>query len=97
MVAETQMKVWLVGISDFESSVVRHVCISKTTAENRWEEIRQELIRKAKENLDCERSNKCEGGVQIQERILRNLSEVNPELMENYPEEEPFIREMETE
>jgi|WetSurMetagenome_2_1015567.scaffolds.fasta_scaffold292257_1 hypothetical protein len=91
------MKVWLVGISDGESSNVEHVCVSKTTAEKFWEDIRQDLIRNAKEMLEYERKNKCESGVQIQERILKNLSEVNPELMNNYPQEEPFVREMETE
>ena len=91
------MKVYLVGTSDAESSHVEHVCISKVTAEKFWEEIRQGLIHEAKKMLDIERANGCGGGVQIYERILKNLSEVNPELMENYPHEEPFIREMETE
>ena len=91
------MKVYLVGTRDAESNHVEHVCISKTTAEKRWEKIRQELIFKAKEMLEYERANKCEGGVQIQERILKNLSEPTPDLMDNYPQEEPFIREMETE
>ena len=91
------MKVYLVGIYNAESERVEHICISKITAEKFWEEIRQGLIFKAKEMLEYDRANKCEGGVQVQERILKNLSEVNPELMENYPQEEPFIREMETE
>ena len=91
------MKVYLVGTSDAASESVEHVCISKITAEKFWEEIRQELIQEAKKMLEYERANKCEGGAQIQERILKNLSEVNPDLMENYPHDEPFIREMETE
>ena len=97
VVAEEKVKVYLVGTRDAESNHVEYVCISKITAEKRWEEIRQELIFKAKEMLEIERADKCEGGVQIQERILLNLSEPNPELMNNYPQDEPFIREMETE
>jgi len=91
------MKVYLVGQRDYDGSDIHHVCISKTTAEKRWEEIRQELIHKTRKMLEEERINKSESGMQIYERSLKNLSEPTPELMDNYPQEEPFIREMETE
>jgi hypothetical protein len=84
------MKVYLVGISDCEFTNTRYVCLSKKTALIRWEEIRQELIERNIEiwkNFDNV----------MYERINKNLQETNPEKMDNYPQEEPFIQEMETE
>ena len=94
---DEKMKVYLVGTRDAESNRVEYLCISKITAEKRWEEIRQELIRDAKKMLEYERANTCEGGAQIYERILKNLSETDPALMENYPQDEPYINEMDAE
>ena len=87
---EDRMKVYLVGASDCEFTNTQHVCLSKETALKRWEEIRQELIERNIEvwkNFD----NK------MYERINKNLQETDPDKMDNYPHEEPFIREMETE
>lgn len=84
------MKVYLVGSSDCEATNTRHVCLSKETALKRWEEIRQELIERNKivwENFDNE----------MYACINKNLQETDPEKMDNYPQEQPFIREMETE
>jgi hypothetical protein len=84
------MKVYLVGISNFESTDTRHVCLSRETALKRWEEIRQELIIRNQELW--ERHDHP-----IYARINKNLQETDPEKMDNYPQEEPFIQEMETE
>jgi len=91
------VKVYLVGTKDVESRSVEYVCSSRETSFRKWENLRQELILAAKHLLERERKEKCESGVQMQERILKNLSEPNPELMDNYPQEEPYIREMEVE
>jgi hypothetical protein len=95
VVAEKKMKVWLVGDCGVDYHSVKHVCISKTTALKRWEEIRQELIKNALESMEYCKKNGY--GTETNERILLNLSEPNPELMNNYPQDEPFIQEMETE
>lgn len=84
------MKVYLVGSCDCEFTDTRYVCLSKETALKHWEEIRQELIERNIEtwkNFDNV----------MYERINKNLKETNPEKMDNYPHEEPFIYEMETE
>jgi hypothetical protein len=84
------MKVYLVGSLDCEATNTRRVCLSKETALKRWEEIRQELIERNKivwENFDNE----------MYARINKNLQETDPKKMDNYPQEEPFIHEMETE
>jgi hypothetical protein len=84
------VKVWLVGILNVELTETRYVCFSKETALKRWEEIRQELIERNKEVW--ERHDH-----EMYARQNRNLQQINPILMDNYPYEEPFIREMETE
>ena len=85
------MKVHLVGSRDSEFTDTRYVCLSKETALKRWEEIRQELIQRANKML------KEYPGDEMELRILKNLSETDPEKMDNYPQERPFISEMETE
>jgi hypothetical protein len=85
------MKVYLVGSHDCEFTNTRYTCFSKETAFKRWEEIRQELIKDKKELLEACPNDKTTI------RILKNLQETDPEKMDNYPHEEPFIHEMETE
>jgi hypothetical protein len=36
------MKVYLVGIYDVDSSIIRYACLSKETANRRWEELRKD-------------------------------------------------------
>jgi len=85
------MKVYLVGSNDCEFTITQYVCLLKETALKRWEEIRQELIERASDILEKYPEDETEL------KILKNLSETNPEKMNNYPQEEPFIQEMETE
>ncbi|MDD4437649.1 MAG: hypothetical protein PHS04_06415 [Tissierellia bacterium] len=85
------MKVYLVGSEDCEMTSIRYICLSKKTALNRWEEIKQELIERANDILELYPNDETEL------RILKNLQETDPKKMDNYPQEQPFIREMETE
>ena len=85
------MKIYLVGSSDCESTNTRYACLTKATALKRWEEIRQELI------CDNDRSMKRYPDLDMYKEIQKNLQETDPEKMDNYPQEEPFISEMETE
>lgn len=100
------MKVWLVGTNDVESTCVQHVCLSEKTALKRWNELRQELIDVCRSQIDTMRdpNYKCRLGysgdsraIELYEREIKNLSETDPKKLENYPHEEPFISEMETE
>ena len=84
------MRVYLVGSSDVESCDIRYVCLSKETALKRWEQIRQELIER---NIEVWKGYDNE----MYARIDKNLQETDPEKMDNWPHEEPFIQEMETE
>ena len=85
------MKIYLVGSNDCESTNTRYACLTKATALKRWEEIRQELI------CDNDRSMKRYPDLDMYKEIQKNLQETDPEKMDNYPQEEPFINEMETE
>lgn len=84
------MKVYLVGSHDCEMTSIRYICLSKETALKRWEEIRQELIVRNRELW--ERHDYA-----MYARQHKNLQETDPEKMDNYPQDEPFIHEMETE
>ena len=84
------MKIYLVGISDCESTTTLRVCLSKETALKRWEEIRQELIVRNKELWELHDHA-------MYARQHKNLQETDPDKMNNYPQDEPFIHEMETE
>jgi len=84
------MKVYLVGSKDVEFTDTRYVCLSKETALKRWEEIRQELIER---NIEVWKDYDNE----MYARIDKNLQETDPEKMNNWPQERPFIIEMETE
>lgn len=88
------MKVWIVGISDCEDTMIYHVCLSKKTALVRWDERRLEII-EAIEDMIKRHENKSE--CKMYKRMLKNLAETDPEKMDNFPHEEPFIKEMETE
>lgn len=85
------MKVYLVGSSDCEFTNTRYACLSKETAMKRWDEIRKDLIA---ENDACIETYTTDV---MYNRIGKNLSETDPEKMDNYPHEEPFIQEMDTE
>jgi hypothetical protein len=90
------MKVWLVGSNDVEMTYIQHVCLSEKTALRRWEEVRQALIKECQDSIEW--SHKNNGlSLEMYERMLENLSNTNPKTMDNYPQNEPFIDEMEAE
>jgi hypothetical protein len=85
------MKVYLVGRNDVEFTETEYVCLSKESALKRWEEIRQDLIEQNKRLLEAYPDDKTSL------KISKNLRETDPNKMNNYPQMEPFISEMETE
>lgn len=91
------MKIWLVGISDCELTDIRYACLSKTTALKRWEELRLELIDYCKEQIEHFKINHPSSLDDMYERMITNLAETDPLKLDNYPQNEPFIREMKCE
>jgi len=92
-------RVWIVGISDAESNVIRYVCSSKEKALKRWDELRKELIDELKTHIIlCEREKQYSDNYKkIMDRCLTNLQIMDPGKLNNYPQEEPYICEMELE
>jgi len=91
------MKVWLVGTCDVETTNVEHVCLSEKTALKRWDEIRRSLVDGCQRHIDYINENENTIGTTSYEREIIRLSETDPKKLDNYPREEPFITEMETE
>ena len=85
------MKIYLVGRNDVEFTNIEYVCLSKESALKRWEEIRQDLIENNKKLLESYPDDITSL------KICEKLKETDPDKMDNYPQMEPFINEMETE
>ena len=46
------MKVWLVGICGYDSTITKHVCLSYNSAVKQWNEVRDELIKGCEEMVE---------------------------------------------
>ena len=86
-------EVWLVGHHGPEHNTVLHVCGKRETAEQRFEELRLELLNRAKESLKLSKGNEW-GSEDMYERIIENLSEKDPEKIDNFPQNTPYIEKM---
>jgi len=85
------MKIYIIGICDCEGSRNEYTCVTKELALKRWNEIRLRLIKENNELWkDCESK-------ELGEEINKNLSETDPTKLNNYPQEQPFIQEIELE
>jgi hypothetical protein len=93
------MNVWIVGICNAETSVPEHICQSKETALKRWDETRLEIIKDCEEDLASYNAYKGsnKSTINIYERMLKNLQETDPDKMDNFPQDEPYMMEMELE
>lgn len=82
--------VYLVGEHGAEHNMVLSIHRTHGGALRVWEAHRLELLKKANEWLVA-----SETGRVMHARIVRNLSCENPEKMDNYPHETPYIEEYE--
>lgn len=89
--------VWLVGITNAEEWDVQYVCSTKEKALKRWDEVRKSIIRQYSGFLDHEEKYIPDSFLRIVQRCLINLKETDPEKMDNYPQDQPHIVEMEVE
>jgi hypothetical protein len=48
-------KVWIVGIGSVDGFDHKYTCLSEETANRRWEEVKQEMIKELKERIEQER------------------------------------------
>jgi len=93
------MKIWIVGICNAETAVPEYACISKETALKRWEQIRLEIIKDCKEEYESYKAYRKQEPLasNLYERMLKNLEETDPDKMDNFPQDEPYIMEMDLE
>lgn len=85
-------KVYVVGTHDCQSTWVGSVFTSKRRALVRWNEYRNELIRDTQQEFLGLFEAKLPNVIQA--KCLRNLSNTDPKTMDNFPYEQPYIKEM---
>jgi len=90
------MKVYIVGDDGPEHNNVISIHKTYNGALKGWNERRLELLKDAISSL---RRTKREGKhwCEMYERMVKNLSCKDPEKIDNYPHETPYIRQMEIE
>jgi hypothetical protein len=60
-----------------------------------FQELRLDLLNGAKSSLEYWKERREEESNAMYERMIKNLSEEDPEKIDNYPHETPYIREIE--
>ncbi len=86
------MNVYVVGHDGPEHNEIRSIHESSEGALNAWNKLRLELLKQAKSFLERETKSK-----DMWERMVENLSVEDPEKIDNYPHETPYIRVYEVE
>jgi hypothetical protein len=94
--------IWIVGTSDCEGGHIEYACKSYESALYRWNEIRLKLIeylldlkKHHKEDMNDEENWKH--WEDDYNKDLRNLAETDPSKMNNYPQDQPYMRKIELE
>lgn len=88
-----KLKIYVVGDHGPEHNSIKSIHKSYNGALKDWNELRLELLQNAKSYL----RKKDKMGNDMWERIIKNLSCKDPEKIDNYPQETPYIREYELE
>lgn len=84
------MKVYVVGDHGPEHNSIRSIHKTYDGALKTWEVLRLELLEDAKSALKADKHDP-----EMWQRIVDNLSCQDPEKIDNYPHETPFIKEYE--
>lgn len=87
----TVTKVFIVGDDGPEHNSISSVHRTHACALKAWNELRLELLGKAKSYLD----DKDPFGTDLWRELVKNLSCEDPDKIDNYPWETPYIREYE--
>jgi len=95
---EEMTSVYVVETGDCESSWIISIHKTREKALVTWNEQRIELIRRAKEMLEfCKTAGEHACSVGTYEREIENLSETDPEKIDNYPHDCVHLTEHELE
>jgi hypothetical protein len=87
------MIVYIVGDNGPEHNTVRSIHKTQEGALKAWNQLRIELLEKAKKFLKLDDKS----GKEMWQRIIDNLSCEDPEKIDNYPQDTPYIRKYEVE
>lgn len=85
------MKVYVVGDHGPEHNSIRSIHKTRKGALKAWDGLRIELLEHAKSFLSKRKED------ELFERIVRNLSCKDPEKIDNYTHETPYVQEYEVE
>lgn len=93
------MKVYLVGVYDADGSNVAYVCSTNEKAVEKFNELRNGLIKNYKDMIEFNCDNLK--GVDLTkdkesyEKVIGRLQEEDPSVIDNWPHETPYILEKE--
>lgn len=88
--------IYLVGTQCADGSAPSKIFKSYPSALNHWNELRLDLIKQSERCLEYDKKQGW-GTSDTQERIIKNLQCDDPEKMDNYPQDEPYIQSFELE
>ena len=87
------MKVWVVAVSDCEANHTVAICSTKKLAKRELFKKRDELIKEWQESYEFFKKENREDNYYLS--MIKNLSGDNYKDWDNYPQERPYIYEME--
>lgn len=95
------MKIWLVGLSDCEGGCVEYACVSYETAYKRYVNVQSKCLNRLNDIIDLsiDYDHMTLNDPIIEEYVseMIKLLEPDPDKINVYPQEQPFIREIELE
>jgi hypothetical protein len=86
-------EVWLVGHWGPEHDVVKYCCVNKEVALKHFHIVREELLKDAKDMLEYDKQEGYD--VEMFSKMIEKLGEQDPDKIDNYPHETPYIKKME--
>lgn len=88
-------EIYLVGISDCESGSIYYACKTYETALKKWNFLRCKCIEENEEHIIYYKDNPeewSEPSIKMYEEMNNKLSNTDPDTINNYPHEAPFIQ-----
>ncbi len=93
--ARRQAFVYVVGHHGPEHNHIEVICESESQAKGEFEKVRKVLLKEAKDSYERTKKECGVTSFEMYERMIKNLSERNPNIINNYPHETPYIQKYE--
>ena len=95
-ITKSKTIIYVVGDHGPEHNSIISIHRTKEGALNAFQEHRKYLLESAKDSLErCKKRSDDEFMVEIYEREVKNLKEEDPEKIDNYPQETPYLHKKE--